>query len=76
MSITDEAGTPRPLSSYGQIISVDVLKLVKDFRLKEVVIHGVDEDSSLSIEGVGTLIHINYEHQFFEYTHTGDMLGA
>jgi hypothetical protein len=76
MSIADEAGTSRPLGGNGEIISVDVFKFVEDLRFEGVVVHGVDEDSSLSIEGVRTLINIDNEHKFFKNTHTSHVLGS
>jgi hypothetical protein len=37
------------------------------------MIHGIDEDSSFTVEGPWSLININNNHQFLHDMHAGDV---
>lgn len=75
MGVTDEARSSGPVTSSGQVVTVDELEFIEDLVIEGVVVHGIDDDSSLTVEIERILIDIDQDHQVFQNVHAGDVFG-
>ena len=75
MGVTDEARSSGPVTCSGQVVTVDELEFIKDLVIEGVVVHGIDDDSSLTVEIERILIDIDQDHQVFHNVHAGDVFG-
>ena len=73
MSISDEYWSSRPVIGSLKVVAVNKLKLIKDFPVIRIMVHGIDDESSLSTERERLFIDIDEHEQVSHRVKTGDM---